>query len=184
MKRLSVISYAALLCGLAYLPLMAFGKVPLRAEVQDKPDAVEINSTYDKKKNETEVKFTMLPLASNETQRVLLGMSASYKGQKPKAPEDVIFILQVLSSGSYRYPDAMAMQVVIEGKKVSDVLMVNFDKRRLDQDYLETIGTRMKYDLFQRLLKASSAELRLGSLALPLEATQVTKLREFDALLH
>jgi hypothetical protein len=175
---------AAVLGGLAYSTVTVTELVSVRANVQDKNDDAKINSTYDKQKNETELKFSMWPLGRNDTQRVLLGMSASYKGQTPKPPDDVIFILQVLSQDNYHYPDAMAMQVVIGGKKVSDVLMVNFDKRRLDEDYLETIGTRMKYDLFQRLLKGPSPELRVGSLTLPLDATHLTKLREFDALLH
>ena len=184
MKRLTMILCAAVLCGLAYSMVTVTELASVRAKVQDKTDDAKINSTYDKQKNETELKFSMWPLGSNGTQRVLLGMSASYKGQTPKPPDDVIFILQVLAKDNYHYPDAMAMQVVIGGKKVSDVLIVNFDKRRLDDDYLETIGTRMKYDLFQRLLKGPAPELRLGSLTLPLEATHLTKLREFDALLH
>ncbi len=144
----------------------------------------KVASKYDKSKDETTVEVRQLSLTGNETQKVVLSVSASYKGQKPKEPEDIIVIISVLSSGGYRYPDMMAMQVLIDGKKASDVLMLNLDKRKADDEYLETIGTRMKYDLFKRLLKASSAELQLQNLRLPLDETLLVKLREMDALLH
>jgi len=155
-----------------------------QSEAQDPPESGKVASKYDKSKDETTVEVRQLSLTGNETQKVVLSVSASYKGQKPKEPEDIIVIISVLSSGGYRYPDMMAMQVLIDGKKASDVLMLNLDKRKAEDEYLETIGTRMKYDLFKRLLKASSAELQLQNLRLPLDETLLVKLREVDALLH
>lgn len=173
------------LFGVSSLPLAAAeGRTPGRVSFQENDDAAKVKSTYDKTKDETTVEFRQLPLKGNDAQRVFLSVSASYKGQKPKQPEDVILIISVLSSDGYHYPDIMAMQVLVDGQKVSETPMLNLDKRRADNDYLETIGTRMKYSLFQKLLKSASAELRLANLNPPLEATHVAKLRELDALLH
>ena len=181
LKSLLICFCAMLLCCSALVSTMVGES---KSKVQDDADAAKVNSRYDQKKDETEVEFRQLPLKGNDTQRIFLSVSASYKGQKPKRPEDVIFIVSVLSQQSYRYPDVLAMQVLIEGKKAGEVVMINLDKRRAEEDYLETIGTRMKYDLFQRLLKASSAELHLANLTLPLEAAHLAKLRELDAMLH
>jgi hypothetical protein len=174
----------AVFCGAVAMLLATQQLGAAQSEAQDEPESGKVTSKYDKSKDETTVEVRLLQLRGNETQKVVLSVSASYKGQKPKEPEDIIVIISVFSSGSYRYPDMMAMQVLIDGKKVSDVLMLNLDKRKSDDDYLETLGTRMKYNLFKRLLKAPSAELQLQNLRLPLDETQMGKLREVDALLH
>jgi hypothetical protein len=159
------------------------GGAALQGNGQDQESA-KVESKYDQGKDETTVEFGRLALRGNETQRVFLSVSASYQGQKPKEPNDVILIISVLSSGGYRYPDMMAMQVLVDGKKSSEVLMLNLDKRKAEEDYLETIGTRMKYGQFKRLFQAKSAELQLQNLKLPLDETHLAKLRELDARFH
>lgn len=147
---------------------------------------VKVETKYDRAKNETTVEFQQLDLGGNQSQRALLSVSASYPGQqKPKKPpEDIIVIISVVSARSYRFPDVMAMQVTADGKKLSPVIMLNLDKRRMDEDYLETIGTRMKYDLFKRLMQARAGEFQLSDLTLQLNESQIGLLRELDALLH
>lgn len=160
------------------------GHAALQPNGQDQTDLGKVESEYDKGKDETTVEFKALSLPGNETQRVLLSVSGSYPGQKPKEPDVVILIISVLSSGGFRYPDIMAMKVVVDGKKSSEVVMLNLDKRTTEGDYLETIGTRMKYEQFKRLLKAKSAEFQLQNLLLPLSETHLAKLRELDARFH
>ena len=148
-------------------------------------DEVKIESKYDKAKGETTVEFNKLEISHSAAQQVFLSVSATYPGQKPnQQPEDIIFILSIASAQGYKYPDMMAMQVAADGKKLREVLMLNLDKRRMEEDYLETIGTRMKYESFKRLAQAKTVELRLHGLTLQLNEAQITKLRELEALLH
>lgn len=178
-------------CSVLFLCLLCLLCAPVMA--QDKTNAaaageeVKIESNYDKAKDETTIEFTQLRITSSDEQQVLLSVSAVYPGHKLKKPEDVkdiIFILSVISTRAYRYPDIMAMQVTADGKKLPELLMLNLDKRRMDEDYLETIGTRMKYEIFKRLTQAKTVELRLHTLTLKLDESQITKLRELEALLH
>jgi hypothetical protein len=179
-NRMMAYFFPLLFC--AALLLLQSSVSPVSA--QETPDPTKVTSTYDQSKNLTEIEFSQLPMKGNNEQSVFLSVTASYKGQKPKPPEEVLFILSVISQQRYRYPDVLSMQVFVEGKKVSDVLMLNLDKRPLEESYLETIGTRMKYKVFQQLIKASSAELQLQNLKLALDASHLDKLRELDARLH
>ena len=147
-------------------------------------DQVKIESKYDKAKDETTIEFTKLEIARSAEQQVFLSVSAFYPGQKPKKPEDIVVILSVASTQGYKYPDVMTMQVTANGKKLPEVLMLNLDKRRMGEDYLETIGTRMKYEMFKRLTQAKTVELRLHGLTLQLNESQIIKLRELEDLLH
>lgn len=186
MKHLFSLLFAAFL-GCASLSVCpAQGRVGTAA-VRDSSDDEEakVTSTYNEEKNETTVEFRMLGVATAGDQRVLLSVSASYAGRKPRSePEDVVFILSVASPGGYRYPDIMSMKVMADGKRLPEVLMLNLDKRRLEEDYLETIGTRMKYDIFKQLSKSKTVELTLKDLSLKLDETRIAKLKELDALLH
>ena len=148
-------------------------------------DEIKVESKYDKSKDETTVEFTKLEIAHSAEQQVFLSVTATYKGLKPKQqPEDIIVIISVVSAHGYKYPDIMAMQVVADGKKLEQVLMLNLDKRRMYEDYLETIGTRMKYEIFKRMTQAKIVELRLQDLTLQLDEAQIAKLRELETLLH
>lgn len=147
-------------------------------------DGVKIETKYDRAKDETTVEFTQLQIAQSAEQIVFLSVSANYAGQKPKKPEDIIFVISVASTKGYRYPDVMVMQGTADGKKLPDTLMLNLDKRRMGDDYLETIGTRMKYEVFKRLTQSRTVELRLQNLTLQLNEAQVAKMRELEASLR
>lgn len=168
-----VLCIASLFCA----PVMA-------QEKTGTDDEVKIETKYDRAKDETTVEFTQLQIAQSAEQVVFLSVSAIYPGQKPKKLEDIIFVISVVSTKGYRYPDVMAMQGTADGKKLPDILMLNLDKRRMGEDYLETIGTRMKYEVFKRLTQARTAELRLQNLTLQLNESQIAKMRELEALLH
>jgi hypothetical protein len=147
-------------------------------------DEAKIETKYDRAKDETTVEFTQLQIAQSAEQLVFLSVSANYPGQKPKKPEDIVFIISVASTKGYRYPDVMVMQGTADGRKLPDTLMLNLDKRRMGDDYLETIGTRMKYDVFKRLTQAKTVELRLQNLTLQLNESQIAKMRALEALLR
>src|SRR5215216_4271900 len=170
MKRLFMLLCAACL---ACAPVIAQDKANAPASapasgVED--DEVKVESEYDKAKDETTVEFTKLKLAQATSRQVFLSVSATYAGRKPKRqPEDVTFIVSVVSAQGYKYPDMMGMQSVADGKKLPAVLMLNLDKRRLGEDYLETIGTRMKYEILKRLAQAKTVELRLHDLTIQLD---------------
>ena len=188
MKHLILTLCAAYFCCVLATGAIAQDKAGSTAPPTEQNISTEdakITSKYDAAKNETTVEFGMLGLADTGKQRILLSVSATYAGQKPKKqPEDIVFILSIASTQGYRYPDAMAMQITADGKKLPQVLMLNLDKRRLDEDYLETIGTRMKYEIFKRLTQANTIELQLHDLTLQFDKTQIAKMRELEELLH
>lgn len=189
---------ALLLCAASLIQSHAFttraqsaGGAP--AQTDAKPvfdDAVKITSSFDEAKNETTVEFQMLSVANTATEKVVLSVASGYKGrQKPGKPsEEVLFILSIASTKSGRFPDMLAMDVTADGKKLSQVLMLDLDKRRLtgedEYDYLDTLGTRMKYDVFKKLMNAKSVTLGLPGLTLQLGETHAAKMRELDAALH
>ena len=193
MKRLALLLCAAALFQTQAFEARAQTAVGAQAQTNSKPDdndSTKVASTFDAGKNETTVEFKFLPVANTATEKVILSVSSSYKGkQKPgKPPEDVILILSIVSTKSGRFPDMMAMDVTADGKKLSQVLILDLDKRRLtgqdEYDYLDTLGTRMKYDVFKKLMNAKSVTLGLPGLTLQLGETHAARMRELDALIH
>jgi hypothetical protein len=170
------------------MPVIAQDKAKVAvapATSDEKDDEVNIKTKYDKSKDETTVEFTKLEITHSAEQQIFLSVSATFEGQKPKKqPEDIIVILSVASAHGYKYPDIMKMQVAADGKKLPEILMLNLDKRRMGEEYLETIATRMKYEIFKRMSQAKTIELKLQDLTLQLNEAQITKLRELEALLH
>jgi hypothetical protein len=188
MKRLMPGLFAALSCCMIVLPVAAQDKPTSTASTAARnmsDDQTKVKSTYDEAKNETTVEFRQVALASNETQRVFLSVSATYAGKTPPSQlEDVIFIISVVSPERYQYPDMMAMKVSTDGNKLPEVLMLNLDKRPFNPGYLETIGTRMKLEVFKRLAQAKSVDLQLHDLKLRLNETEIAKLREIEVLIR
>lgn len=169
------------------LPVLALDKpgADASSSSDQASDEIKVETKYDKAKDETTVEFRQMEIAHSAEQQVFLSVSSTYKGQKPKKqPDDIVVIVSVVSARGYRYPDMMAMQVAADGKKLPQVLMLNLDKRQLGEDYLETIGTRMKYEVFKHLTESKNVVLQLQNLTLQLDEAQITKLRELEALLH
>jgi hypothetical protein len=149
----------------------------------------KVTSSYDEAKNQTIVEFRMLGIANTQTERVVLSVSATYQGRKPeKLPDDVIFILSIASTKDNRFPKTMMMEITADGKELPQVLMLNANKRRLSEEdkrnYLETLVTRMKYEIFKQLMQAKSVILKLPDLTLQLDETRMAKMKELDNLLH
>lgn len=193
MKRIALFLCAASLLQTHALTSRAQSASGTPAQTETKPvfdDAVKVTSTFDESKNETSVEFKLLSVANTATEKVVISVSSNYKGrQKPdKPPEDVILILSIASTKSGRFPEMMSMDVTADGKKLSQVLMLDLDKRRLsgedEYDYLDTLGTRMKYEVFKKLMNAKSVTLGLPGLTLQLGEIHAAKMRELDALIH
>jgi hypothetical protein len=114
-----------------------------------------------------------------------VSVSATYAGRTLKQQlEEIVFILSVVSTKSYRYPDIIQMQVTADGEKLPPVLMLNLVKSPFDADYLETIASRMRYETFKRLTQARTVELKLNDLTLQLDQTPIAKMRELELLLR
>ena len=146
--------------------------------------AGKVTTSYDEAKNETEIELKRLFISQTDDRIILLNVSSSFSGKKlKKRPKDVIFIIQTVSVGAYQYPDTMALKIKADGKNLSDILMLNLDKRSLDERFLETIGTRMKYKVFKRLAGAETVELKLHNTDIKLDKTHLAKLNEFEKAL-
>jgi hypothetical protein len=185
MKHLRIFLRAAILLGAFAVSVSAQGASATSPAGEMNADA-KATSSYNKAKNETtyEIKLLQIPAAA---QQVALSVSFTFAGEKfRKQPDDVIFILSVVSPGAARrYSDMIAMKVTADGKKLPEVLMLNLDKRALgESNYLETIGTRMKYDVFKKLSEAKSAALQLENTKLELSEAHLKKLAELEAMMR
>jgi hypothetical protein len=125
-------------------------------------EEAEVTTKFDKAKNETTIEFSMMEVPKTEPQRILLSASISYNGNKlTKQPDDVVFVLSIASPGSYKYPDIMKLKIKADGKDLPEIVILNLDKRKLNEtEFLETIGTRMKYNLFKTIAQAKNVEMQ------------------------
>lgn len=171
------------------LVLALFAVYVSAGAAQEKPETTskigEIETNYDAAKNETTVGFQQLVVADSPAERLYLSVEGTYATRTPKNhPDDIIFIISALSPNSYRYPNTMSLNINADGKQLPQVLMLNLDKRRAETSYLETIGTRMKYDIFLKIAQAKKVEMRLNETSITLTPQHLQKMRELSGLLH
>ena len=153
-----------------------------QARLQDAQPKVE--KKFDSARNETTVGIKMLLIRGTETEKIVITAEATYATESPKKhPEDVVFIISALST-SYRYPDINQLIITCDGKRLSPILLLNLDKRPAEPLFLETLGTRMKYDVFMKLAKAKSAQLEFGDTSLVLTDSHLALLGELADLMH
>jgi hypothetical protein len=142
----------------------------------------EVTSTYDAAKNETKIELRRVQVISDKNKDAYVSMSATFEGQKLAAePEDVVFIISALSTGDYKYPAINRMKVVAEKSKLSDIVMLNLDKRKLNDDFLETLGTRIKIGVFKQLAGFNSVKLQFGDTTFEIGEEQMSKIRSFQS---
>ena len=165
MKRFTALA-SALLLTFAFC-LSAFSQSPGSARggspaTKTSVDDSEVSSTFDKNKNETKLEFGLLEIGGVSPQRLLLSASTTFPGEKIRSqPKDIIFIISVVSPGGYKYPDIMKLKVKADGKDLPETVILNLDKRQLDESqFAETIGTRMKYEVFQKISQAKTVEMQ------------------------
>jgi hypothetical protein len=154
------------------------------SDTKEFTDEAEVTSNFDKSKNETTLGFKMMGIANTQPQRILLSASTSFAGEKLKnQPEDIIFILSIASPGSYKYPDIMKLKIKADGKDLPEVLILNLDKRKLGEtEFLETIGTRMKYDVFKKISQAKTVEMQLENTKFQLTAGNIKRFADLVRL--
>jgi hypothetical protein len=143
-----------------------------------------IETKFDSAKNETTVGFRMLQITGSETQKLLISVQATYATQTPKDhPDDVVFIISALNT-AYRYPDVNRLNITVDGKRLDPVLLLNLDKRPAEPLFLETLGTRMKYDVFMKLTKGKSVQLEFSETSFALRDSDLALLAKLADLLH
>ena len=147
-------------------------------------DEVEVTSSFDSTKNQTKLEFRMMGIANTQPQKILLSASTSFDGRQLKAtPDDIVFIISVVTPGGYKYPDVMKMKIKADGKELPEVPILNLDKRKLNQtEFLETIGTRMRYDIFKRISQAKTVELQFENTKFQLTPGNIKRFAELVAL--
>ena len=152
----------------------------------DKPnDLPKIETKFDKAKNETNVEFRLLLIIDTETDKLLISVNATYSTQTPKThPEDVVFIVSTLNKIGYRYPDVLALNIIADGQRLSPIVLLNLDKRAAVGEYYETLGTRMKYDVFMRVAKAKAVQMQFSTASFELNDRHLAVLHKFADLLH
>lgn len=182
MKYFILNLFAVILCCFLTLEAVAQNKDGSTADAN-------VVTSYDEVKKQTTVEFRMLGIANNKTERVVLSVSATFQGQKPeKLPEDVVFIISIASLKENRFPKVMIMEITADGKKLPEVTMLNANKNKLSDDdkrnNLETLVTRMRYDVFKQMMQAKSVKLSLPDLILDLDETRMAKMQELDKFLQ
>jgi hypothetical protein len=144
----------------------------------------KVEKEFDSAKNETTVGFKMLMIRGTETEKLIISAEATYATESPKKhPEDVVFIISALSP-SYRYPDINQLTITCDGKRLSPIVLLNLDKRPAEPLFLETLGTRMKYDVFIKLAKARSVQMEFAETSFALTDSHLALLSELADLMH
>ncbi|HZS49023.1 MAG TPA: hypothetical protein VFC63_28390 [Blastocatellia bacterium] len=176
--------FAKLIIGFLLLILSAQSILPAGSRAQGSD--VKIETKYDGAKDTTTVGFEELMVSNTATEKLILSVEGSYSGKTApkKHPDDVVLILSCLNRNGYKYPKAMVLLITADGKQLPSVLMLNFDRQRLDEDYLETLGTRMKYDTFFATAQAKKVEMKLNDTVFSLNEQHIKKLHDLEDLLH
>ena len=145
----------------------------------------EVDSVYDEKKNSTTVGIRRLEISETDTQLIMVNLDFEFPGRKQTTrPEDLFFIVQVLSKGDYRYPDVMNTQLIVDGKAVANLRLGNLDKRKIQTSSLESIGMRLSTEVFERLARATSAELTLDKTRIVFTSSHLAKFSELAKRLN
>lgn len=165
--------------------LIGLGSVTaVSVSAQDATATRELTSTYDQEKNETHTGLRLNGIGNSDGKKIALDVSVSFAGRElTKRPEDVIFIVAIASSGGYTYPDIIKMKVKVDDKNLSDVLMLNLDKRPMDELFLETIGTRMRFEVFKKLAQAKLVTLLIDKTTITIESADLAKFGELLKLI-
>lgn len=129
----------------------------------------------DKAKNQTFFQVQERGI-SNPGPKIILNASQTVPETGIAAtPEDIMFTIQIASPDRYKYPDSIAMKVKIDGKAIPDIKISPLDKRIEGKNYLETLGTRMNYDVFRAIANAKSVEFKVDGMVITVGADKLAK---------
>lgn len=170
---------------LAASGLASAGQEPtLSPQTSTRSAGPKVEKKFDSAKNETTVGVRMLQVTGTETQKIVITAEATYATDSPKKhPEDVLFIISALNT-SYRYPTVNSLLITCDGKRLAPVLLLNLDKRPAEPLFLETLGTRMKYEVFMKLAKAKSVQMEFADTSFALADSHLALFGELADLLH
>jgi CHAT domain-containing protein/Tfp pilus assembly protein PilF len=112
-----------------------------------------------------------------------LRLTGPYPAGAPKNPPERVGLgVSVLSTKGYRFPDVSALTFVADGERLPAVFMLRLDKRMNGAEFMETLVTRVNYELFERIAFARTVEMRLYDTDFQLNTTKAQKMREFALL--
>jgi hypothetical protein len=141
-------------------------------------------SHYEKEKDRTTIEVQRLDVGNPDQPHLYLNASVTFPGTRlSETPQFVIFIVQIGSADRYKYSDTVQMKVRIDGKPADDITVANLDKRMADKWFLETLGTRMKYEVFKSLAHAKSVELEVEGLTIPVSADKLAKFADLEKMI-
>jgi len=89
-----------------------------------------------------------------------------------------------LLNTSYRFPDINQLTITCDGKRLAPILLLNLDKRPAEPLFLETLGTRMNYDVFMKVAKARSVQMEFADTSFTLSDSHLALLGELADLIH
>lgn len=182
--KLSRSSMASSLVALVCLATSAGQEPAPTAQAALQRTQPKVEKKFDSAKNQTTVGFQMLQIKGTETEKLIISAEATYATESPKNhPEDVLFIISSLNP-SYRYPDINKLTITCDGKRLAPILLLNLDKRPAEPLFLETLGTRMNYDVFMKVAKARSVQMEFADTSFTLSDSHLALLGELADLIH
>ncbi len=179
MNRLSKVLFLSLILYSLVFSLTA-------QEVLNDTDEPKVETRYDKDKDQLEVEITQLPIAVDNSKLAFLGVTAVFNGQKTiSKPDEILFIVSVVTVGKYKYPQINQVSLNSEGKNFGEITMLNLDQRKFSEnEYLETIGTRMKFDIFKKFVASKKVNFQMGDSNFEVGQPQILKLIEFEKAIN
>ena len=168
-----------------FLICLLFSLVFITTNAQEETDEPKIETKYNDSKNETEVELRQVPISVDKSKIALLSISASFKGKKISKPADVFFIVSVVSVGNYKYPQINNVTLNSDGKSLGEIIMLNLDQREFSEtEVLETLGTRMKFDIFKKFVVAKKVSFQIGESLFHVNETQLTLFNELEKIIN
>ena len=175
MKKLTVSSlvFVALICFAA--------EVNAQSSTDDFTGKIE--TKFDQGKNETELELTYIPVTTEKANMAILDVSISFTGKKLTIkPDDVIVVLAVVNKKDHKYPDINEVTLNSGANKLGQVVMLNLDQRKYSgTEILETMGTRMKMEIFHKLATSKQAvTFKIAESTFTIEPATLAYLADFE----
>lgn len=166
-------------CCFLCVTFFAFGII---ADAQEEFTG-KVDTKYDQSKNETEIEVRNIPLSLDKGRMAFLSVSISFAGNKMKRkPDDVIFIVALVNAKGHRFADINKVALTSGGSDIGQMTLLNLDQREFSPtEILETIGTRMKMDVFHKVAASKQAiSFKIEETTLTIEPANISKLTEFE----
>ena len=186
MKHLARISlHGIVICTWVVLSI-GVDKLGSPAFAQDRANKdVEIETEYDRSKNETTVSVGDLQVLHSLSNDLYLSVEAKYATTSPKKlPQEFTVFFISISPEGFKYPDVSLLTVVADGKHLPPKRTARLVKNIDGGSYMEANVTIMIYKYFMQIVQAKVVEMQLHESKFRLSDQHLQKLREFASLLH